>query len=240
LQVLLGWLDCSLDDGSATLDLFSNVTSADGVVISSTEQVMCWEGFHQGYGVLALNLFIFYSLSSSLLGVAFLEDPHPSVDVRYREDYVMLQKLMQLVVLIASTLFTETLYVTELVSMGAFGVLSYQCLHTVEGSCDCDKAWCNSGLQVCNIDFIRTLLAISNTLCCWFSLVSLLAQLYYEDPTQTWVPFIALLAGSGIIILGIFFKSYVHLYMKSRNRAKIGTVHTVELTTSQSETSKSH
>jgi hypothetical protein len=210
LQKLLGWVDCSYRGQSrATLDLFFNVT-LDGAVVTSNEEVVCWEGFHRYYGVLALFLLVVYSLSTSILGVYFLEDPTPGVDVRWREECMMLDQLLRFIVVIVATLWTNTPHAAELVNVIAFGILAYVSLVTPSGQCDCGEPGCVVGLQVCSVNFLRVLVGASNTLCCWFSVIGLIASFlpYFDvDPQDRWEPFIVLVVGSVAISVGFVVMS---------------------------------
>ena len=208
IQQLVFWVDCSVKNNALTLDIF-NASDAS----TQAADVLCWDGWHQFYGMTALFLLVSYTLSTSTLGVFFLEDPAPHVDVRFRETFIILERLLQLIVVLVSRLSSAP-GLTEAVSTIVFGVLAFQSLHPslkpytdtgVENTnylCTCRRPSCKEALQVCNVNFICTLLGVCYVLCCWFSMMAWAMSLLILDANERknrWEPFCVLVAGSVLI-----------------------------------------
>ena len=153
IQQLVFWVDCSVKNNALTLDIF-NASDAS----TQAADVLCWDGWHQFYGMTALFLLVSYTLSTSTLGVFFLEDPAPHVDVRFRETFIILERLLQLIVVLVSRLSSAP-GLTEAVSTIVFGVLAFQSLHPslkpytdkgVENTnylCTCRRPTCKEALM---------------------------------------------------------------------------------------------
>lgn len=116
-QKLLNWVDCTFyEDGSpATLDYYDDVLDVE---------VNCWIGFHWHYGTWALVFLVFYLLSVSTIGVFFLEDPNPAIDVRWRESHVVLERNLKFMILVGATFFSEAIWQRMLGTFVAFLILA--------------------------------------------------------------------------------------------------------------------
>jgi hypothetical protein len=187
IQQLVFWVDCSVKNNSLRIDTLS-LTDAS----QATDA-------HQMYGMTALFLLVCYILSASALVVLFHETL--AVNVRFCKTFVILERLLQLIVVLVST-FSPAPGLTASVNMIVFGVLAYQCLLRIKPVnqnyyCACERHICTA-LQVCNVDFLCTLLGVCYALCFWFSLMAWVATIS-PNRRYTWFPYCILVAGSLLI-----------------------------------------
>ena len=144
---------------------------------------------------------------------------------RYRENFVILQRLLSFVVVLSSNLLAEgtAAVLTPAINCIAFGILAHQCLRIPSGKiylpygreggdihgnffkyeCPCGKPGCVDGLRVCNIPAICYLKGFYYILFAYTSLVAFFAAAFLENPAGTWVPYYILVGGSVLLSLGL-------------------------------------
>jgi hypothetical protein len=171
---LLQWVDCSFpnpDTCNATTTVFTSETVSGETfeyyqgckaTLDVDPDIICWEGDHVWKGVLALVLLVVYPLSASTTGTFFIENPDPAVDVRWKETFIVQERLLKFIVLILNSFFGAN-YAT--IGLGAnmicFGFLAAQLLrtptqdHSTVCTYDLPGVPCQTGERPCSIVFLN-------------------------------------------------------------------------------------
>jgi hypothetical protein len=108
VQKCLEWLDCT------TVTAVINTTVINATSTTVTQSVLdinpnihCWEGEHSYYAGFATFFLVLYVLSATSIGMFFLETADISVDIRWREDYILLERNLKLMIMICRTFFSS-------------------------------------------------------------------------------------------------------------------------------------
>ena len=144
VEHLLGWLDCTYhDDGPATLDM--------------EPSIHCWTGSHKIFGTLAFVLLVIYVLSATSFGIFFLETPAAEVDVRWRENYVVLERNLKTFILVGTIFFSSYETIGIIGNFICFVVLAYLLLKKPEKEhvCTYGKEPCQDYRRPCSVDFFN-------------------------------------------------------------------------------------
>ena len=126
-QNLLAWVACSYpeepvqdSDPTAVLALITH------------QQVVCYDGQHQAYAVVALFAFLLYIWSGGTIGIGFLNDLSTEVDIQFKESFVILERILWLTMLIITIFFHQTVWLPPLAGLISYSILAWRCVQSPE------------------------------------------------------------------------------------------------------------
>jgi len=173
MEQLMGWLDCTFysDASQASLDQ------------DTFHYLPCWASSHRSFGLFAVFALNAYVVSTRTLGITFMESVDDREDIRWREDWILLESAVKMILLIVQIFFTSYVVVGQIIQVAAFGTLAAYLYreNTTEGN------------KACSIYALSYLKGIFYFAFLWCSVVALAASLL-EEPQESWVPFGVLLS----------------------------------------------